>query len=54
MPTRYRPSVSLEEIDGDQVVFRISATPLRAEDGSQLAEQVLEALRIRSGSGSAG
>jgi small conductance mechanosensitive channel len=47
--TRYRPSVSLEEIDEDGVVFRISATPLRAEDGSQLAEEVLNALRARGG-----
>lgn len=45
VPTRYRPSVSLEEVDADGVVFRISATPLRAEDGSQLAEEVLGALR---------
>jgi hypothetical protein len=45
VPTRYRPSVSLEEIDQDGVVLRINATPLRSEDGSQLAEEVLEALR---------
>jgi small-conductance mechanosensitive channel len=45
VPTRYKPSVSLEELDGDAVIFRVSATPLRAEDGSQLAEEVLEALR---------
>jgi len=45
VPTRYKPSVSLEEMDGDVVVFRVSATPLRAEDGSQLAEEVLDALR---------
>jgi small-conductance mechanosensitive channel len=45
VPTRYKPSVSLEEMDGDVVVFRVSATPLRSEDGSQLAEEVLEALR---------
>ncbi|HEV7562695.1 MAG TPA: mechanosensitive ion channel family protein [Solirubrobacterales bacterium] len=45
VPTRYRPSVSLEEIDNDGVVLRINATPLRPEDGSQLAEEVLEALR---------
>lgn len=54
VPTRYRPSVSLEEVDEDGVVFRISATPLRSEDGSKLAEQVLRALRLRSGSGSPG
>jgi small conductance mechanosensitive channel len=45
VPTRYPPSVSLEEMDSEGVVFRIDATPLRAEDGSKLAEEVLEALR---------
>jgi small conductance mechanosensitive channel len=45
VPTRYRPNVSLEEIDSDGVVLRINATPLRSEDGSQLADEVLEALR---------
>lgn len=45
VPTRYKPSVSLEELDGEVVVFRVCATPLRAEDGSQLAEEVLDALR---------
>jgi len=44
-PTRYPPFVALEEIDEDGVVLRISATPLRPGDGSQLAEEVLEALR---------
>src|ERR1700710_2031085 len=47
VPTRYRPSVSLEEVDRDGVVLRVNATPLRPEDGSQLAEEVLEALRER-------
>lgn len=50
-PTRYAPSVVLEEIDEDGVVLRIGATPLRAGDGSQLAEEVLETLR---GSAAAG
>jgi small-conductance mechanosensitive channel len=45
VPTRYKPSVSLEELDADGVVFRVDATPLRTEDGSKLAEEVLEALR---------
>ncbi|HYQ79370.1 MAG TPA: mechanosensitive ion channel family protein [Solirubrobacterales bacterium] len=45
VPTRYKPSVSLEELDGDDVVFRVNATPLRPDDGSQLAEEVLDALR---------
>jgi small conductance mechanosensitive channel len=45
VPTRYRPSISLEEVDEEGVVLRINATPLRPEDGSQLAEEVLEGLR---------
>jgi small conductance mechanosensitive channel len=45
VPTRYRPSVSLEEIEPESVVLRIAATPLRPEDGSRLADEVLAALR---------
>lgn len=45
IPTRNAPDVALEEIDEDGVVLRISATPLRSDDGSQLAEEVLDALR---------
>jgi small conductance mechanosensitive channel len=48
VPTRYRPSVSVEEVDADGVTFRVQATPLRAEDGSQLAEEVLRALRAEA------
>src|SRR6201999_3271883 len=36
VPTRYRPAVSLEEIEPDSVIMKINATPLRSEDGSQL------------------
>jgi small-conductance mechanosensitive channel len=46
VPTRYPPSVTLEEVDEESVVLRISATPLRPADGSQLAEEVLEAVRL--------
>jgi small conductance mechanosensitive channel len=45
VPTRYRPSVSLEEVEPESVVMRIAATPLRSEDGPQLADEVLEGLR---------
>jgi small-conductance mechanosensitive channel len=45
VPTRYSPHVALEEVDQDGIVLRISATPLRPGDGSQLAEEVLDALR---------
>jgi len=47
-PTRYPPTVALEEVGEESVVMRIVATPLRPGDGSQLAEEVLAALRERS------
>jgi small conductance mechanosensitive channel len=43
-PTRDRPRITLEEIDGDEVVVRISATPERPSDGPRLASEVLEAV----------
>ena len=39
-----RARFSVEEVDADGVTFRVQATPLRPEDGSQLAEEVLRAL----------
>jgi small conductance mechanosensitive channel len=45
VPTRYRPSVALEELDSEGVVLRVNATPMRPEDGSQLTDEVLAALR---------
>jgi small-conductance mechanosensitive channel len=51
VPTRYAPSVSLEELDDGGTVFRVTATPLRPDDGSQLAEEVLDALRGGDGDG---
>jgi small conductance mechanosensitive channel len=41
-PMRDRPRIALEEIDGDEVVVRISATPERPADGPRLASEVLE------------
>jgi small-conductance mechanosensitive channel len=38
------PRVLLEEIDGDEVVVRIQATPVAAADGPQLAGDVLRAV----------
>jgi small conductance mechanosensitive channel len=43
-PVRDRPHITLEEIDGDEVVVRISATPERPSDGPRLASEVLEAM----------
>ena len=41
---RERPRIALEELDGDEVVVRISATPERPSDGPRLASEVLEAV----------
>jgi hypothetical protein len=38
------PRILLEELDGDDVVVRIQATPERASDGPQLATEVLNAV----------
>ncbi|MEA2250937.1 MAG: small conductance mechanosensitive channel [Solirubrobacteraceae bacterium] len=43
-PLRDRPEITLEEIDGDELVVRISATPERPADGPRLATEVLEAM----------
>jgi small-conductance mechanosensitive channel len=43
-PLRGSPHVVLEEIDADEVVVRISATPQNSADGPRLASEVLEAL----------
>jgi small-conductance mechanosensitive channel len=42
--TRSDPHIMLEEIDGDEVVVRIAATPARADEGPQLADQILAAV----------
>ncbi len=40
-PLRALPHIALEEVDGDQVVVRIQATPEHARDGAALADQIL-------------
>ena len=51
--TRSRPDIELLELDGDEVVVRISATPERPADGAQLADEILGAISrfTRSGAG---
>jgi small conductance mechanosensitive channel len=44
VPLRAPPRVTLEELDGDEVVVRIGATPLHPADGSRLAGEVLEGI----------
>jgi small conductance mechanosensitive channel len=41
-PIRARPSVTLEELDGDELIVQISATPMRSEDAGRLASELLE------------
>ena len=41
-PVREAPRIRLEAIEGDEVLVRISATPLVASDGPALATEVLE------------
>jgi small-conductance mechanosensitive channel len=42
--TRSEPRIFLEELDGDEVVVRVAATPARASEGAQLADEVLAAV----------
>ena len=44
VPLRRPPSVTLEELDGAEVVVTISATPRTAADGGKLAGELLDAV----------
>jgi small conductance mechanosensitive channel len=44
VPTRTRPHISLEELDSDEVVVRIAATPESGTDGPKLADEILAAV----------
>lgn len=48
-PTRGRATVLLEEIDGDELVIRVQATPDHAEDGAKLADEIIAALAAVTG-----
>lgn len=41
---RSEPHISLEEIDHDEVVVRIAATPVDESDGPELADEILAAI----------
>jgi small-conductance mechanosensitive channel len=45
VPLRYPPHIGVEELDRDEVVVRIVATPINRRDGSKLAEEVLAGVR---------
>jgi small-conductance mechanosensitive channel len=48
-PTRAAATVLLEEIDGEDVVVRVQATPDRAIDGARLADEIIAALASVTG-----
>lgn len=43
-PTRSPAAVLLEEIEGEELVVRVQATPERASDGAALADEIIAAL----------
>ncbi|MEA2472331.1 MAG: small conductance mechanosensitive channel [Thermoleophilaceae bacterium] len=52
--TRSRPDIELQELDGDEVVVLITATPERPSEGAQLADEILSAIsRFTRNGGSA-
>jgi len=44
VPTRTDPRIVLEELDGDEIVVRIAATPRVAAEGPKLANEILAAV----------
>jgi len=44
VPTRRRPDIEVQEIDDEDVVVRITATPENRSDGAKLADQMLAAI----------
>ena len=48
-PTRSSATVLLEEVDGEDLVVRVQATPERAIDGAKLADEIIEALASVTG-----
>ena len=48
-PTRRPVTVNLQELDGDDVVVRVQATPDRPDDGARLADEIIDALASVTG-----
>jgi small conductance mechanosensitive channel len=44
IPTRSPPHIGLEEMDADEVIVRIAATPESGSDGTKLADEILAAM----------
>ncbi len=45
VPLRYPPDITLEELDRDEVVVQIAATPQNPADGAKLAGEILASVR---------
>jgi small conductance mechanosensitive channel len=41
VPTRSAPHIELEEVDADEVVVRVTATPATPSEGPKLADEIL-------------
>jgi small conductance mechanosensitive channel len=48
-PTRRAVSVQLRELDGEDVIVRVQATPDRPDDGARLADEIIDALASVTG-----
>jgi small-conductance mechanosensitive channel len=46
IPLRAEPHISLEEVDHDEVVVRIAATPVNEAEGQDLADEILVAIGV--------
>jgi len=44
VPLRALPHIALEEVNGEEAIVRLQATPEHASDGARLADQILEAV----------
>ena len=51
VPLSYPPHIAVEELDRDDVVVRIVATPTNPREGAKLAEEVLAGVRDTDGAG---
>jgi small-conductance mechanosensitive channel len=54
VPLLERPQIILEELDGQEVVVRIRATPIASNDGPRLASEILSAIARETPGGSDG
>jgi small conductance mechanosensitive channel len=43
-PVRSEPEIGVEEVDADEVIVRIAATPAAESDGRRLADEILAAI----------